>query len=145
MFTVITISLQRQRLQAANRQTSNSCSVHLMGAVHLSQHANTQTGQSRCNFASLHRLQGNKHLTVSLDLNELLMVLGTKEGLGLREAPLQSTQSSKQMGCTNRTVSSHDILAEVNASGKAVLNDNALREDCSRGWKGSFTKALSTI
>lgn len=94
-----------------------------------------------------HGVGDKRHLynqLYNLDLKELFKFLGTKEAFSLIVAVLQSSQSNKHLGCTNRAVSSLTLLAEVSASNKVALNGSTFSEERSRCSKGSFAKASST-
>jgi len=104
-------------------------------------------GQRRCHLASLAPVWGGRlkpFNCITLDLNELLRFLGTKEGFGLSVAPLWSPRIKRQLGCTDRAVSSDTLLAEPMASSIAAFNDRAFTEERSRGSNGSVTRASST-
>jgi hypothetical protein len=56
-------------------------------------------------------------------LKELLMFLGRNAGLGLSSAKELSSLSNKQLGLTDRAVSSQARLAETKVNKSAVLKD----------------------
>ena len=81
---------------------------------------------------------------ITLDLNELVILLGVNARFGLNMAELPSPCILRQEGATESADRSLTLLADVRASSKAVLADTNLRGTRSRGSNGALTSARST-
>lgn len=108
---------------------------HHLSNVRSTKHANAGAGRSD-NFASLSTAWSGRQKEprcITLNRKEVLKFLVTEEVIGLSKDLLRSPQSTKQLGSTDKSVSSHILWAEVSASIKAVLTDNTFRQECSKG------------
>lgn len=81
---------------------------------------------------------------ITLDLKELVMLLGIKAGLGHRTAELQSPWILRHEGATERAARSLTLSADVRANSKATLAERNFRSVFSKGSKGALDRAHKT-